>query len=403
MSTYSIELAGPNTCTGCLACADICNHSALMIVKRGELLYPQINKDSCVGCRLCERACPIVTPVSINSANSIKVRGGWAADESLRSSGASGGAFAGIANAFMTKYQGQVSVYGASLKENRVYHERITSFDDIYLLMNSKYIQSDTRGIYDKVRKDLKENRHVLFSGTPCQIAGLYGFLGRKRDDTNLLTVELICAGVMSPEALDIHLEINHSKRIISFRSKINGASYCSSQRTTIEIKGKPFRFEKRDNDIFYRCFSSSLLERRSCFDCKFAKLERVADITIGDFWGGEQDFLDYDKGVNVILANNIKADLFLSECNSLVLVKSDLKKAISGNPYLYNGVNLIKWHPLVIFPSLSRKILPRKTWVSIVKNDTPWSYFWAIYRLLSIGYEKLQYKRTEAKYSNIL
>ncbi len=403
MSNLSIRLAPYKKCTGCLACVDVCAHSALKVEKAGELLYPRIDEKLCVGCRLCEKSCPVVSPIRLNRAEDVRVSGGWAADEVFRIKGASGGAFAGFAKSYIYQHEGNVAVYGACLKDNRVYHERITSMEELPLLMNSKYIQSDTRGIYKKVKDDIKANCYVLFSGTPCQIAGLYGFLGKKRDDEHLLTIELICAGVMSPEALDIHLESNNSPKIISFRSKINGASYGSSQRTTIEKDGKPYRFENRYEDVFYRCFSSSILERRSCFNCQYARLERVADITIGDFWGGEQDFSDYDKGVNVILTNNSKAESFLTECNSLVLVKSELKKAVTGNPCLYNGVNLIKLHPLVLFPNVSRKILPRKTWVNIVKNNTPWRYLWAVCRLLSIGYEKLQYKRIKAKYSNIL
>lgn len=397
------ELATIITCTGCLACADACNHSAVNVIKRGELYYPSIDQSACIGCNLCQNSCPVVSPIPLNKAKDIIVRGGWAADESFRSAGATGGAFASIAKAYMSQHKGQVTVYGASLRENRVRHERITSFDNIHLLMNSKYIQSDTRGIYKKVREDLRENRYVLFSGTPCQIAGLYGYLGKKRDDIHLLTVELICAGVMSPEALDIHLNNNQSTKIISFRSKINGSNYGSSQRTTIEIDGKPYRFENRYDDDFYCCFSSSILERRSCFNCQFAKLERVADITIGDFWGGEKDFPDFDKGVNVILTNNSKANSFIGECDSLVLVNSSLKRAIDGNPCLYNGVNLIKLHPLVLWPDFSRKILPQRMWMHIVKNDMPWRYLWAVYRALSMGYEKLRYKRIKTKYSQIL
>lgn len=397
------KLASHSSCTGCLACMDSCNHKAISIQLDHELQYPVVNSEKCVECKVCEKACPIITPIRLNCVEDIRVAGGWATDEMLRINAASGGAFAGMAVSYIKQHENNVAVYGACLKENRVYHERISSISELPLLMNSKYIQSDTRGVYLKVHEDLKANRYVLFSGTPCQIAGLYGYLGRKRDDEHLLTIELICAGVMSPEALDIHLESNNSPKIISFRSKINGASYGSSQRTTIEKDGKPYRFENRYEDVFYRCFSSSILERRACFNCKYAKLERVADITIGDFWGGEQDFSDYDKGVNVILTNNSKAEFYLKECNSLILVKSDLKKAVCGNPCLYNGVNLIKLHPVVLFPNLSRKILSRKTWVNIVKNNTPWRYLWAVYRLLSIGYEKLQYKKIKAKYSNIL
>lgn len=398
-----IRLASDKSCTGCLACVDACNHSAISVIKKGELLFPLIEEDACIGCKLCQKSCPIVSIVTPNKADDIRVWGGWATDESLRAAGATGGAFAAISKAFFTQYKNQAAVYGACLKENRVFHERITSFEDISLLMNSKYIQSDTRGVYKRVRKDLKEKKYVLFSGTPCQIAGLYGYLGMKRSDEHLLAVELICAGVMSPEALDIHLEANHSPRIISFRSKINGASYSSSQRTTIELDGQPFRFEKRYDDVFYRCFSSSILERKSCFNCQFARLERVADITIGDYWGGENDIPDYDKGVNVILANNSKAESFLAESDTLFLVNSSLRKAVGGNPYLYNGVNLIKFHPLVLWADTCKKILPRKIWLSIVKNDNPWKYFWAIFRLLSLGFEKMQYKRVRSKYSKIL
>ena len=402
-SKLKIRLAKPKQCTGCLACADACNHSALKIVKKGELLYPSIDEAVCVGCKLCERSCPIVTQITLNKAEDIQVYGGWAADEELRANAASGGAFAGFAQSFIYQHKGNVAVYGACLKDNRVHHERITTIDELPLLMNSKYIQSDTHGIYKKVRDDIKDKRYVLFSGTPCQIAGLYGFLGKKRDDEHLLTIELICAGVMSPEALDIHLEANYSPRIISFRSKIKGASYGSSQRTTIEKDGKPYRFEKRYDDVFYRCFSSSILERTSCFNCHFSKLTRVADITIGDFWGGNKFFRDFDKGVNVILANNSRAKDYLKYSTDIELYENTIGNAIRGNSNLFSNYSFIQYHPLVFWPNSSRKILPRRIWLQIVTNQTPWIYFWSIYRLLGKVYSKISYLIVKFKYYSIL
>ena len=402
-SKPKIQLAKPKQCTGCLACADACNHSALKIVKKGELLYPSIDKAVCVGCKLCEKSCPIITPITLNKIEDIRVYGGWATDEELRANSASGGAFAGFAKSFIYQHKGNVAVYGACLKDNRVHHERITSIDELPILMNSKYIQSDTRGIYKKVKDDIKDNRYVLFSGTPCQIAGLYGFLGKKRDDEHLLTIELICAGVMSPEALDLHLEANHSPKIISFRNKVEGQYYNKSQCTTIEIAGKPFRFTKRNDDIFYRCFSCCILERHSCFNCMFAKLTRVADITIGDFWGGNRDFQEYEKGVNVVLINNTKAREFAKNAKFIVMYGSTISKAISGNPCLFSNVNYIQYHPLVMWPNFFRKILPKSTWLNIVKNDYPWRCIWFFFRLLGKLREKKDRKRFVAQYNKII
>lgn len=397
------KLASYKTCTGCLACVDACNHSAIKIVDKWGLLYPKVDENICVGCNLCEKVCPIITPVRLNKVEDVRVSGGWAADEDFRIKGASGGAFAGFAKSYICLHEGNVAVYGACLKGNRVYHERIITQEDLPLLMNSKYIQSDTSGIYKKVSEDIKKDRFVLFSGTPCQIAGLYGFLGKKRDDEHLLTIELICAGVLSPEALDIHLELNNSQRIISFRNKVEGQNYSKSQCTTIEVNGKPFRFTKRDEDVFYRCFSSSILERHACFNCQFAKLTRVADITIGDFWGANKDFREYEKGVNVILVNNAKAREFAKHAQYMEMYGSTIGKAISGNPCLFSNVNYIQYHPLVMWPKFFRRVLPRNLWVHIVKNDNPWRYVWGFLRLLGKLREKKDRKRIIARYNDLL
>lgn len=397
------KLASHKTCTGCLACADACNHKAIQIVSRHELLYPVVDNDKCVDCILCEKACPVVSPINLNKVKNMRVYGGWSSDEQIRIAGASGGACTGLSISYILQHEGNVSVYGASLEKNRVYHKRVTTIEALTLLMNSKYIQSDTKGVFRKVREDLRNGMYVLFIGTPCQVAGLYGYLGNKADDEHLMTIELICAGVMSPEALDIHLEMNRSPKLISFRNKEEGQLYSKSQCTTIEREGKPYRFTNRRADTFYQCFSSSILERHACFDCKFAKLTRVADITIGDFWGGNKDFKEYEKGVNVILANNSKADSFVKTSDELELYGSTIGKAISGNPCLFHNRKYISLHPFVVFPEASRKLLPRKIWLDIVTNKNPWRYLWGLYRFLSIIGIKIARKRVVKQYGDIL
>lgn len=148
----------------------------------------------------------------------MKVYGGWCKQDKYRIKGASGGAFTAIALNFLTQFEKAV-VVGASLQNNRVKHIAIENSDDIELLTNSKYIQSETQGIYRQIKQKLKNNCHVLFSGTPCQIAALYAFLGKNKYDT-LYTIELVCHGIPSHEALDFHLKYYKSSKIYSFRDK---------------------------------------------------------------------------------------------------------------------------------------------------------------------------------------
>lgn len=395
------NLAKDKLCTGCLACKDACPKSAIKIVLRNGLTHIAVDSNVCVDCKLCEKVCPIVSPVRKNEVLDMRAYGGWAKNFELRHNGASGGAFAGLAQSFIQQHKDNVAVYGAALRDNNVKHERITLESEISVLMNSKYIQSLTDGIYGQVRSDLKNGLWVLFSGTPCQVAALYGFLGKNRDCERLITVEIVCHGVPGKEALDIHLEHYNSSKIYSFRDKKNGQK--NSQYTTIERNGEPYRFVKRQEDLFYKIFSGCLLDRKSCSNCMYASINRVADVTLADFWGGVRNANEYDEGVNVIIANNHKGVDFVENADGIDVYRTTLLKAFCGNPRMLNGFKFIQYHPFVLFPKFFRKVLPRKIWLQVVENRMPWKLIWAPFRLLTKEKNKIVKKNIEKKYGSLL
>lgn len=379
------RLASDRLCTGCLACVDTCKHQAIDIIKKNGVTHISICSDKCVNCNLCEKVCPIVSPVKKNDVSQMRVYGGWCKDDTLRKKAASGGAFAGIALDFFRCFENSY-VIGACLENNQVRHRCISTHKDLPLLMNSKYIQSDTKGIYQYVKQLLQSNAYVLFSGTPCQIAGLYGYL-RKRHN-HLYTVEIICHGIPGQEALDLHLDHFKSKKIISFREKEYGQ--YASQHTTLEINGK-IKIIARKDDLFYKIFAGWLLDRKSCSNCKYASLNRVSDITIADFWGGPYTKEQFEKGVSLLIANNEHGHNLLANTSNLQLNPSTIREAINSNTNLYDGFKFIQYHPLVLFPDFFRKHLSKELWLHIISNQIPYKYFWAIYKILTIIHIKLK------------
>lgn len=387
------RLASNKYCTGCLACVDSCKLDAIDIKYLNGLSYVKVNPDKCVECGLCEKACSIINPLFKNSFTDMRIYGGWCKLDEYRIKGASGGAFAALALSFFSLYD-KVCVVGANLEKNRVRHILIESIQEIELLMNSKYIQSYTRGIYREVLCKLKAGYHVLFSGTPCQIAGLYGFLGKKIFDT-LYTVEVVCHGIAGYEALDLHLEYYHSNKIYSFREKSDGQYWYASQRTTININNRPIKIE-RNQDIFYRIFSSWLLDRKSCSNCVYSSFNRVADITLADFWGGPFDECEYQKGVSLIIGNNQHGDDLIKQSDLLYVKKCSLEQAINSNPNLYTGYKFIQYHPLVMFPKIFKKLLPPSLRLSILSNRMPWKCLWGGYKVLTKLHQKTKKRRIE-------
>lgn len=388
------HLASGKNCTGCLACMDACKHHAIFKILKDEHPYVKVDADKCIDCGLCEKTCPIVSSVEYNHFENMNVYGGWAKDEKLRINAASGGAFSGLAQGLFRIHKNEkVAVFGATLEDNRVKHISIESEEDIYKLANSKYIQSNTQNIYKEVLEKLKNGYWIMFSGCPCQVAALYGYLGKRKNSDHLITVEVVCHGIASNEALDLHLQYYHSNKIYSFRDKrSNTQEWKYSQTTTIDIKRKKIKL-KRENDIFYSIYASWLLDRKCCSNCHFAMIDRVADITLADFWGLSHPEY-YEKGVSLIIANNNKAQLLILNTDTIHIFKESLKAAVEGNPNLYTGYKFIQWHPMALWPDFFRRVLPKKIRLSILVNKFPYKLFWACYKVPTIFLTKYRKRK---------
>lgn len=294
-------------CTGCGACCNSCPQNAIRMVPDSEgFIQPVINEQQCVECGICQSVCPVLHPVYKNEpVDSCYAM--WAQDE-VRAVTSTAGFF--LLSAQKTIQENGV-VYGAAWTDDwRVHHIGVEKQEDLDLLCGSKYLQSDVEDSYRKVVKELKKGRKVLFSGCPCQIAGLYGYLQHK-EYPNLTTIEIICHGVPSPKAfkkyLDENFQIGKIDKI-NFRDK---SVFGWRSTATISFKDQETYRKNEREDPFYKGFLPCMILRKSCSVCSFSRLPRQADITVGDFWGiGARDkSWDDGKGTQVVLVNNKKGE----------------------------------------------------------------------------------------------
>ena len=301
-------------CTGCGACYNICQKGAIKMQGDEYGFYkPVIDKEKCINCGLCEKVCPL-NKYKSNNIDKPKVFVFQNDDKDILYKCASGGAFAKFAK-YVVEQGG--TVYGVIYDENMVVsHSRAESLIDLEKMYSSKYVQSDTRKTFRSAKEDLENGKLVLFSGTPCQIAGLKSFL--QKDYENLITVDLVCHGVPSPLVFEKYkqefmtkLPATEKLLNVNFRSKVEGwkeelTTTTTTTTTTIDAKW----------DNFMRAFLRNLSLNESCTICQFNKLPRVADLTIADFWG-VNDFdesLNDNRGLSIVLVNNLRGNSFLEK-----------------------------------------------------------------------------------------
>ena len=291
-----------NLCTGCRTCEQLCPTGSISMESDQEgFLIPLINQSTCIDCQLCVKRCPQNHLMESKVPSSVYAFRYKEEEELLNS--ASGGAFIAIAHHVIES--GGI-VYGAAYIDDdlHVAHVKVDNIENLSRLQSSKYVQSNTLQTYKDVKNNLLLGRTVLYSGTPCQIAGLKSFL--KKEYETLLTVDVICHGVPSPLLFEKYIQWLSKKisKIVcyNFRDKSSGWGLGYKARAKARALTLPGEL-----DPYYYHFLEGNTYRECCYQCKYAKKSRVSDLTIGDYWGIEKEHPNFYsiKGVSCVLVNS--------------------------------------------------------------------------------------------------
>ncbi|MCC8139955.1 MAG: Coenzyme F420 hydrogenase/dehydrogenase, beta subunit C-terminal domain [Lachnospiraceae bacterium] len=305
-------------CVGCGACASSCPHKAISLKEdKMGFRYPEIDDTLCMHCQLCRKICPILQRPALYE-NSMGY-GLQCYDESVLNTSSSGGAFYLLASEILKR--GGI-VYGAAYSSDftKVYHKAAYDFRELTGLCGSKYVQSDVGDTFGETRENLKAGKWVLYSGTPCQLAALDNYLGERVSREKLLSVDILCHGVCSPEMWGKYIE--YRKKCdggfvplkVSMRDKTYGWRKFSLK---IQYEDNSY-VESVDQDLFLRGFLRHVYLRKSCYECNFKGLHRCAEITLGDFWDGGKVIRDMDdRGTSLVIVHSDKGEQFFQIISS--------------------------------------------------------------------------------------
>ncbi|KJS00630.1 MAG: hypothetical protein VR65_11610 [Desulfobulbaceae bacterium BRH_c16a] len=329
-------------CTGCTACAAICPVDAITMEADAEgFLHPGIHTGLCTDCGLCRKVCPV--HILKNGGKTgweghqvSLVLAAWNLDENIRRKSSSGGVFTALAENILEKGG---AVAGAAFDDRlRVRHCIITTTVELHRLRGSKYVQSEiSPEIYEKIEHLLQQGRSVLFSGTPCQIAGIRSFLQKPYE--RFYCCDLVCMGVPSSLLFDKYIDwknaqLESSIASCGFRDKTSGWKKPGMIHSYLDG-----RSEYTQQSAYYLAFIKRLALRPSCHACPFKGLNRPGDVTLADFWGVAKKYPEYDrddKGTSLVLVNTPKGKEWLDDCGTrLFLGGADIDTAIAGNPML--------------------------------------------------------------------
>ncbi len=340
-----IILADNKTCTGCYSCMNACPKGAIsMMEDREGFFQPVIDTQMCVECGLCQKSCPVLNPLYISN-DGCKVYA--FIDYTDRKKSSSGGAFSFFARRVLD--EGGI-VFGATINEHlQVYHIGIDSKDDLPKLRGSKYVQSKIGTTYREARQALQSGRKVLFTGTPCQIAGLYKFLGKKWEG-QLVTLDLVCHGVPNQRVFDTYLkkltkikkfDPAYAGNIVGFRFRnLDSWDY----RPAVQVdKSETWHILAQESNVYMKAFFEGLTYRESCFHCQYANTDRVGNFTIADFWGvgtmGKIFRPNVSAGVSLIIDNCGQMGNYISSEYPIYIEERTLDEAKLKNENLNHSI----------------------------------------------------------------
>lgn len=376
-----MEIVPFDKCCGCGACYAVCTHEAIAIYKDDYGFdRPRIDNLRCVTCCRCKQVCPVAHPVETVKPHACYVA--RTKNERLLLRSSSGGVFAELSLSIIAK-GGVVFGAGWSCGKLRVIHRKAETVEELGDLMGAKYVQSDMNGIYDKVRAAAMSGRPVLFSGVPCQIAGMKRYLNGRF--SNVIFVEIICHGVPSPAVFEQYVNDLQGR----MRCNVSRVAFRYKQK---DVPGTTFMVEYEDKvdrsieNLYHNpygiSFYKNLALRHSCYDCQFRYGKSGADITIGDYWGVEKhhkEFVD-GKGTSLIILRNARCEI-LSDLD-LLIEPTKYKWLLPKNPNLEKNPKVFKRRRRVFFENVfdkgvagAVKLAMRKTLLECC-TTVPWGYF---------------------------
>jgi len=316
-------------------------------------LYPVTEGHRCNDCGICRLTCPVnmensgATSALGSNADRLStpsVFAAWHLDEIIREESSSGGVFTALAENILAR--GGAVVGAAFDGQLVVRHTPIESPQDLHQLRGSKYVQSEIApALYQEIRDQLKRGRPMLFSGTPCQVAGLRAFL--RESYRNLFCCDVACMGVPSPALFKKYVDWKSGQMgspLVSceFRNKVHGWQHPS---VLLHSLNRKLICERGGQNPYYLAFGYRIALRPACYCCSFKGLDRQGDLTIADFWGVERKYPEYnleDKGTSLVIVNTVKGQAWLANCNtSLFLGAADQESAIDANPMLVKSASL--------------------------------------------------------------
>ncbi len=303
-----IQIKDKADCCGCTACASICPKDA--IIMEPDILgfkYPSVDLSKCIDCGLCEKVCAFNE--NYDKSLNLEEPEIYAArhkDIHEIETSRSGATFIAISDYILEN--GGI-VYGVGYKDHfRVAHKRATTKEERNEFKGSKYVQSDLDGIFRQVKEDLKQGNTVLFSGTPCQTAGLNSYIGKKLRE-NLVLVDIVCHGVPSPYIWRDYLSYIEKK----YKNKVVKVDFRDKSRMGWSGHIESFVFDngkKIESKIYTILFQQNIMLRQSCGKCFFTNFKRPSDLTIGDYWGWKKisdNFNADNKGCSLVFINTKK------------------------------------------------------------------------------------------------